>query len=280
MRAKTLVLAFSVLACGLTTCATGADGVLRVSDGKTIPFARMIGEVEKADIIFVGEIHDSPEHHRLELEIVRALHEAGAPLAVGLEMFRTDSQKTLDAWVKGAISLDQFLPAYYDNWRRPWPLYRDILFYAREHRIPLIGLNIPDKIAEAVARDGFAALTEQQKKQLPPGISCNVDPTYMDFIRRAYAGHVRDKDRSFLSFCEAQMVWDKTMAWHIVRFKDKHPGKTVVVLAGVGHAWRRGIPEQAARESKYTSLVILPLVPDRADRGTVTLKDADYVVLP
>ena len=105
--------------------------VLRVRDGKIITFAVMIADVKKADFVFIGEVHDISEHHRDELAIIRAFHELEAPTAVGLEMFRADSQGVLDSWVRGKLSVKQFLPEYYDNWREPWPLYRDIFQYAR-----------------------------------------------------------------------------------------------------------------------------------------------------
>lgn len=114
---------------------------------------------------------------------------------------------------------------------------------------------------------------------LPSGISCDVDPTYMDFIKKAYATHGWGGDRQFLNFCEAQLIWDKAMAWHLVEFLNKNPGKTVIVLCGVGHAWKRGIPEQVARLSKYTCKVILPIIPDQIEPDSVTTLDADYVVL-
>ncbi len=280
MKRTTLLL--SVLLFFLSTAGEAGSGpdskVLRVRDGKVITLTQMIDEVKKADFVFVGEIHDMMEHHENELAIIRSLHEANSPISVGLEMFRADSQGSLDFWVKRKLSLDQFLPVYYDNWREPWPLYRAIFQYAREHEIPLVGLNIPDRIAAKVARQGFASLTEDERAQLPSGVSCNVDPTYMEFIQRAYAGHGMH-GRGFVHFCEAQMVWDKSMAWHLITYLKKYPHRPVVVLAGVGHAWKRGIPEQVGEDSKYTSRVILPLIPDQIDRETVTTNDADYVLL-
>ena len=252
--------------------------VLRVSDGRIITFNQMIDDAKKADFVFVGEVHDVSEHHRAQLSVIRAFHESAVPVAVGLEMFRADSQGALDSWIGGGLPLDGFLTAYYDNWRTPWPLYSDIFGYAREHAIPLLGLNVPERIAKKVAREGFASLTPAERKQLPPGISCNVDPTYKAFIRKAYAGHAT-RGRGFVSFCEAQMVWDKSMAWHLMSYVRKEPHRAVVVLAGIGHAWKRGIPGQVGAESKHTYRVVLPLIPDQIDRDTVTTEDADYVLL-
>lgn len=260
---------------------SGFHAVLRVRDGEIITFGQMMEEVKKVNVVFVGEIHDDINHHRLQLAIISALHESGTTMAIGLEMFRWNSGQALDAWVRGRSSLEHFLPIYYDNWNQPWPLYRNIFYYSREHEIPLIGLNIPEDIAKAVSLKGFDSLSNKQKKILPPGISCNVDPTYMDFIRRAYGDHpAKGKGgRRFVHFCEAQMVWDKSMAWHLAQYLKKNPDRTLVVLAGVGHAWKRGIPEQLTMESALTYRVILPLVPDQIEKTTVTTRDADYVLL-
>lgn len=273
-------LALSFLGLLVLTAAVFERGdVYRLSDGKTISFSRMVQDVKKADIIVVGEVHDVPEHHQLQLDIIRAFHESGAPLVIGLEMFRTESQNALDSWVKGVLPLHRFISVYYENWRVAWPLYRDIFTYAHDHQIPLLGLNIPDGITEHVAQQGFASLGEKEKKQLPPGISCDIDPTYMEFIRRVYTAHPQKTNERFIHFCEAQMVWDKSMAWRLIEYRKTHPGLKVVVLAGVGHAWKRGIPEQIARSSKYAVKVVMPWVPDQIDEETVSVHDTDYLFL-
>jgi uncharacterized iron-regulated protein len=279
MRSRTFILAtaFLVFACFTRVC-VGSD-ILRVRDGAVISFDRMIQEISNADIVFVGEVHGELAHHDLELGIISSFHEADRPLSVGLEMFRSDSQKDLNSWVSGSLSLEQFLPSYYDNWRVPWPSYRAIFLYAREHRIPLVGLNIPEDIVKAVAQGGFVSLNAEKKQKLPPGISCNIDPTYMEFIRKAYAGHPQQDSRRFLNFCEAQMVWDKSMAWKLIEYRKMNPGKTTIVLSGVGHAWKRGIPEQVARQSSFTYKVVLPEIPGQIERDSVSLHDADYVML-
>jgi uncharacterized iron-regulated protein len=282
MRKRSIIAVVTLLLAALALLLAGMmlrNDVFRISDKNIITFNDMMEDLKKADIIFIGEVHDIPEHHRMELEIIRAFQESRTPLAIGLEMFRNDSQKDLDSWVRGASSLAQFLPVYYDNWQRPWPEYRDIFTYAREHRIPLIGLNIPDALSETVARHGFASLDANQKKQLPPGISCDADPAYREFIRKAYADHHQVPDKKFLYFCEAQLVWDKAMAWRLIEYLKQDPGRTVVVLAGVGHAWKRGIPGQVARQSPFTSRVIIPLIPDEIEIDSVTKQDGDYVML-
>ncbi len=252
--------------------------VFRASDGATVAFEEMLRDLRSADVIFIGESHGSRNHHELQERIIRALHDSGLPVAIGLEMFRADDQRTLDAWIAGSLERDRFVRRYYENWRMPWPLYEDIFLYARDHRIPLVGLNIPEEIGTAVANKGFASLTEQQRALIPPGITCDVGPRYRAFIREAYGKHAPKPDRSFNNFCEAQLLWDQAMAWHIAGFRTRHSDRLLVVLTGIGHAWRRGIPEQLTKYAALTSRVVLPEIPGEMDPSTVTAGDADYLV--
>lgn len=250
---------------------------LRLSDGRVMPLDRMVEEVKRARLIFVAEQHDRKETHCAQLAIIRKLHAAGVPLAIGMEMFTAESQGELDRWVAGKLPKNDFLRVYYHDWRMPWPLYRDILLYARANRIPLIGLNVPRELSSKVAREGVAALTPKERQQIPSGVTCSVDPDYMGFIRRAYAEHSHN-DKSFVYFCEAQMLWNKSMGKHLEEYLAHNPGQTVVVLAGVGHVMKRGIPEEVFQSSGYSYQVILPELPE-LDRSTVTGADADYLVL-
>ena len=256
------------------------SGIFRVSDRTIISFSKMIEDFVRSDIIVIGEIHGDPRHHALELEVIKTLHESDTPMIIGMEMFRQSHQKDLDAWTQGVMPRDRFVQIYYRNWAIQWTLYEAIFLYAREHGIPIAGLNIPDEITTAIARRGFSALTSDERQRLPAGISCTIDKSYMAFIRRAYAGHDRGDGKSFLHFCEVQMVWDKSMAANLIAFMKENPGKKAVVLAGVGHAWRRGIPEQLSLLSEYRTQVILPALPDQSDLKSVSVEDADYLVLP
>ena len=56
---------------------------------------------------------------------------------------------------RARLPLEKFLASYYDNWRMPWPLYRDIFLYAREQQLPMRGLNIPEGISKKIAGTGI-----------------------------------------------------------------------------------------------------------------------------
>jgi uncharacterized iron-regulated protein len=253
------------------------DRLLRVSDRTVVSLPEIIADLKKARLVFVGELHDQELHHQAQLAVIRRLYESGVPVAVGLEMFRRDSQAQLDRWVKGEIREESFQKIFFDNWSLPWNLYHDILVFARDHKIPLVGLNVPRETTRQIAREGFASLTPEQLGDMP-AVSCVVDDAYAAFIRRSLGMHAHG-EMSFTRFCEAQLFWDTAMAWNALRFLKDHPSSTMVVVAGSGHAWKRGIPAQVTTRTPLPFRVILPEIPGRLDRETVRLEDTDYLWL-
>ncbi|MGO9014955.1 MAG: ChaN family lipoprotein [Dissulfurispiraceae bacterium] len=256
----------------------GVERVVRISDGKVITFMQMIQEIRDSNIIFVGEAHNNTEHHAAQLQVIKSLEALPVTIAVGLEMFKADSQNVLNHWLAGRLGDEAFIETYLDNWGYPWQYYRDIFLYAKQRRISMIGLNVSPEITQKVSQNGFSSLTPGELKQLPPQIGCDIDERYMDYIKKAYEFHGM-QSKSFIHFCEAQMIWDKVMAWNLAKYLTHNPGTTVVVLAGTGHAWKRGIPEQLRRQYEFRYKVVLPEIPDRINTSTITTEDADYILL-
>jgi uncharacterized iron-regulated protein len=254
--------------------------VLRLKDRAVISFESMIEELKGATYVFVGETHDDEWHHKTQLTVIKALDNAGGPMAVGLEMFLARDQKKLNEWVQGEMEKRDFLSLYYENWKMPWPLYRDIFLYLRDRDIGMLGLNVPKEITSKVAEQGFDSLNREELAQLPPGLSCDVDEDYMGYIRQVHRAHGRSGS-SFVYFCEAQILWDKAMAWYLLDYAGRNPSRTVVVLAGLAHALKRGAPEQIRRlevDAPKSFKVVLPLSPD-IPLAALTHDLADYVVL-
>lgn len=267
------------LALSFTGCAEDHPLLLQIKDGRKVSLTEIVGDLKKVPFVFVGEHHNNMQHHKAQLEVIKALEKTGKALAIGLEMFQQKSQVELDRWVQGTYSESEFENIFNQNWSNSWPLYRDIFRYAKEKKIPMVGLNVPPEITRQVARKGFASLTDEQVGQLPE-ITCEIDEAYMSFIRRVFGPHGHGHSgEGFVFFCEAQMVWDGAMAWHLLAYHEKEPTRTIVVLAGSGHAWRRGIPEQIKQRSAAASRIILPQIPGRHPSEKPTIEDADYLWL-
>ena len=79
-------------------------------------FETMLADLARADAVFVGEQHDDPNTHRLELAIVEGLTRRGVPVVVAMEMFERDVQGAVDQYAAGTMTEEQFLKE-----SRPWP---------------------------------------------------------------------------------------------------------------------------------------------------------------
>lgn len=274
------VAAVIVLMAMVPSSGTSAAGELRLFDlakEVEVSLAEALPQIMRNRIILVGEQHDEERHHAAQLQVIKAVEASGVPLAVGLEMFQAESQDALDAWVDGRMSEAEFKEVFRANWNMPWFLYGGIFEYARERKIPLVGLNVSRAITRQVAKSGFASLSMEQRAQLP-FVECRVDREYMDFIRRAYGAHAHG-GFSFQNFCEAQLVWDKFMAVKALAYLKTREKATMVLIAGIGHAWKEGIPAQLMDHSTWTSTVLLPRIPGTVDQNTIRRVDADYLIL-
>jgi len=251
--------------------------IFDLNRSKKTSMSSVLPDLMKNRIILVGELHSKKNHHRAQLDVIQALKNAGTNVAIGLEMFRSDSQAALERWVSGDISQADFENIYYDNWGFPWVTYSMIFDYARKEKIPMVGLNVSKEITRQVSRQGFKSLSKNQKGKLSD-VTCRVDEEYMNYIRKAFGAHAHG-DLNFIYFCEAQLVWDNVMAINALDYLKANPDAVMVILAGTGHAQKGAVPRQIRKRSKVPMAIILPEVPGRLDADTISSSDADYIML-
>ena len=255
------------------------NGELQLYDLKahrTIEKAAMQEQLTHAKVVLVGEHHAIESHHRAQLKVIQTLVEAGKRVAVGLEMFRRESQNDLDRWIEGSIDETLFKPIFLDNWNFAWPIYRPIFQYARDHKIPMVGLNVDRGLSKQVAYSGFASLSETQKEMLGP-VTCDVTPDYRKYIREAYDAHAHG-NMKFDYFCEAQLLWDTAMAAYAARYLEANEDTIMVILTGAGHAQKQGIPAQLAKRAPWPTIVLLPETPGAFEPELVSSDEADYLI--
>jgi uncharacterized iron-regulated protein len=339
-RAVTLNACIAMLAAFIFIAGCGTGKLIRVADRTVVEPPGLAEELRGAEIVFVGEHHDDRLHHKKQLMVIQALHEAGVDVAVGLEMYHAERQEELDRWVEGNVSEREMKKLFAKNWGMPFSKYKSIFRFARDEGIPLVGLNISNKVIHRIFSEGFGSLSAEELSRMP-GAHCDVDERYEAFIREAMGEHDHGKhgkdgeapegpaeddvddvdaaapkvdtddslsgdpgddlgvgtaapdgagkgkdseqespeDKIFKRFCEAQVAWDATMAFHSVEYLRKNPGYTLVVLSGSAHSWKRGIPRQVRGQSAYTFQVIIPESSERLSIKNVTQDDADYLWL-
>lgn len=269
-----------LICCIAVPVSADADGsITRMSDRQNVSFAQMMADLQSSEVTMVAETHDNKKHHELQLDIIRSFLSKKTPLAIGLEMFQTDYQKQLDDWIEGSLPEQNFKEVYAKNWSYDWPLYRELFIFARDNRIPMVALNVPKGIIFKVAKKGFESLTPEERKNLPLGVTCDINKPQTEFLKKTFEGVFghEAKGQLFTYFCEAQAVRNSGMALIIANNQKRHPGRKLVAIAGTWHAVKHGIPERFPSSSNVKFRVILPEISELGIRNT-TSDIADYLI--
>jgi len=217
-------------------------------------------EISSSRVVYVGERHDQYAHHLNQLKIIRSLHSAGLRIGVGMEMFQAPYQPVIDDYLAGRIDEHTFLKktGYFNNWRFDYNLYKPIIDYLKQNRIPLVALNIKADIFRRVARKGIDGLSKRDKKQIPQALDFSVGQYRCD-LHDVFEQHDQQAAiKNFNYFFQAQVLWDEGMAEAAHKFLTANPGLKLVVLAGNGHIRNKyGIPERLyrRRQAPYTVIV-------------------------
>ncbi|MCU7904737.1 MAG: ChaN family lipoprotein [Candidatus Thiodiazotropha sp. (ex Epidulcina cf. delphinae)] len=255
-------LAFIILACMLTMVNAEEESTNAVVDlSALIDVSSLVEKIADRQVVFVGESHDQYQHHLNQLAIIKGLHAHQSDLAIGLEFFFQPFQHVLDRYIAGEIDEPDLIreSEYFTRWRFDFRLYRPIFRYAREHGIPLIALNLESEITKQVGREGIESLSEELKQRLPSEID-RENESYRKRIQAIFDSHPHMKGRDFEHFFDAQLLWDEGMAQRAAEWMNEHPGRQLVILAGVGHLiYGGGIPDRLSRRVSSSRAVVLNL---------------------
>lgn len=224
--------------------------IVHTPTGVTVNEAEMLAAVTDARIVYVGETHDNPAAHRVQLAVIEAMVERWpGQVSIGMEMFTPKQQPVLDRWVAGELSEKAFLKesAWHSNWSMDFAYYRDILRYARDHRLPVIGLNADKDLIKAISRNAPEAMSAEDRDRLPE--LDMTDPYQTAMVKAIYGGHAAG-DNHLAGFLRVQTLWDEVMAEsiaeHLLTCLDG--SRRMVVLAGGNHVrYGFGIPRRVYR---------------------------------
>jgi len=206
------------------------------------PVAKRVAALLPADALLLGEQHDADEHHRIERETVETLVAQDKLAALALEMAE-DGQSTARLPASATEAQVRTALEWQDKaW--PWEAYGPAVMAAVRAGVPVLGANMPrarmkDAMADVSldAQLGDAARALQQEA-VRTG-HCNLLPP-----------------AQIVPMTRIQIARDRAMAQAIV--KARQPGKTVLLIAGSGHALRTlGVPQHLPTDIKVVSVRLL-----------------------
>ena len=233
--------------------------IIHLPTGIAVTPVQMLDVAGDARVVYVGETHDNPASHRLELQVLQGLEERHpGQVALGMEMFARSQQPVLDRWVAGELDEKGFLKTvrWFDNWKMDFAYYRDLLIFARDRRIPVIALNAEKSLVQAVRNKPLEELSAEEKAQLPEFDL--TDPYQRGMAEGIFSGHSHGK-MHVEGFLRAQTLWDETMAETAARYLASPGGKDrrLLVVAGGNHvSYGFGIPRRVFRRIP-TSYVLI-----------------------
>ena len=259
--------------------------ILHLPSGIYVDQQVMLDQALRSQVVFVGETHDNPASHRLEIEILQALQlNNPGNVTLAMEMFTPSQQPILDSWVNGELTEKNFLLQvdWYHSWRMNFALYRDLLNYCREQKIPILALNAETDLKRKVARTPLTELAEEDRQQLP-------DMSYSDPYQEAMVqAFFRDHKMGKLmldGFQRVQTLWDETMAQNLATYLETTgKDRQILVAAGGNHVrYGFGIPRRLFRHIPVSYLLVgseeLDIPEDKQDRLMNIIKP-DYPMRP
>lgn len=251
-------------------------------NGQWLTLEEVADQMTMDTFMVLGEQHvtsanqNDPEsilHHANQLRWLKAVNEKsmakGMWHTLGMEFLVYTKQPVVDQYMLGSLTEDQFLQQV--GWGgNPFGPYRKLMEQsAVGSGIGTLALNIPPDISTAVAQNGKASLTQEQKDLCPPYWRLG-GAEYYERFQAAMNGHVpEDKMKDYFW---AQSLWDDTMAWQAV--ERKSPEGPMTVIVGEFHVeFNHGLP---ARLDYYGAYDVRSMIQVAVDQGA----DFDQAVAP
>jgi uncharacterized iron-regulated protein len=221
------------------------------SEGEPVEEGRLIDDLAKTRVIYLGERHTLQRHHETQARVISQIAQRGTPLVVAMEQLQSAQQHEVDRFNRGEVDFEGLARAI--DWRKHWPnyqQYRPVLEAARKAKAPVIGLSPSADAIRSVARSGgVAGLDPAQRKQLPAELDLH-DPVYEKLLAAEMMVHMAASPERLRPMIEAQIARDEAMSAALADYLrgDAGRGRKAVVICGSGHvAYGLGTPRRVRR---------------------------------
>ena len=189
----------------------------------------------------LGEVHDNPDHHAIQAELLDAIGAGGIKPVVAFEQFdRKYDAELQQRQTAGMLTADDVADVVkFDRRGWNWEFYRPLVDVALRYSMPLRAANLSRTTAGQFAKQGFAALAPGRVAalQMETAWSAGKEQALRDII---VEGHCRALPESMVpAMTAAQRARDATLAE--VLLEAGRDG--AVLITGNGHARRDlGVP--------------------------------------
>ncbi|MDH3376176.1 MAG: ChaN family lipoprotein [Gammaproteobacteria bacterium] len=234
--------------------------IVRAADEVTISETTIHSMIAAADVVYLGENHDNPWHHDLQLEIVRRLVRSGAKPAIGFEFFDTGQTADLTSFThpvthgnssdKSSAKAERQLRSRL-GWGKErddeWAAYFPILDYARDNGLQIFGTDLPAGIRRRITRVGVSELSPVERR-LVIDTGFRNDAYRMLMQDTFVQSHCGWSDQKLLdNLYQTWLARNDSMATAITDMLAFTEHRPVVMIVGSGHTmYNMGIYDRVA----------------------------------
>ena len=225
---------------------------------------QLIDALSTGKYVLLGEIHDNPDHHRLQAWIIAQLVDRHRTPSIVMEQIRADQAGALKLFMSGKFKTAQRMgPAI--GWEKSgWPKwinYQPIAKVALGAGLPIFAGDTTREMNRKVGKQGFKALPEGETKQL--GLDHPLGRALDGALLNELVG-------SHCNMMPAKMMGPMAL---VQRYRDAHLARAMldadkkdgtVLIAGNGHVRTdRAVPWYLRGEQiPSTSLMIVEAAKD------------------
>ncbi|PKM32355.1 MAG: iron(III) ABC transporter [Gammaproteobacteria bacterium HGW-Gammaproteobacteria-12] len=238
--------------------------IVDLASGRTISPEQLLDRLAPAERVLVGEQHDNPDHHALQLWLLRELSRLRPQGSVSMEMLNPDQQNKVDQ-AKAAARAGQAITDPFDTlaWQPgwDWSLYGPLVLHQLRQPYPLLAANL-DRV------DIMQIYRQRPTLQGKHSSASDVQERLLADIRESHCGLLPDSQLPAMLAVQQQR--DRRMAETLLSAPQPS-----LLLAGAFHVRKDlGAPLHLADLGAHTGNAVLIL----AEVGrSVDASMADYV---
>lgn len=225
------------------------EGVLYDLRSQT-PVARdhLINAILASDYVVLGERHDNPLHHELQLWVLQQLQAKQWLTQLNLEMIKPQQQKNFTALspaiAEDKAALQKALAWPGDGW--PWADYDDLVQFAVKNSISLSSANIDQDQIKALYKGDIPSPQVMLNPEAKASLLRDIEESHCGFI----------KEPQTSKMLSIQLARDDAMATSLLQAR-----RGTALIAGAFHARKDlGFPLHLQQRAANKTLISLALV--------------------
>jgi uncharacterized iron-regulated protein len=238
--------------------------IWRPRTGRFVDRERVISELAKSKFVLLGEKHDNPDHHRLQVIIARELFVSGQRRAVAFEMFSEDQEERIarhrKLHPKDAATLGNAVDWSKTGWP-DWSNYQPLAQIALDAGAPIIAAGLPRATLRRIVKKGVEVLGHARVTRL--GLNRFPGSAVLSDIRRELIEtHCSQLPNSLIEpMIKVAVVKDAVMAEALSRSMAGLNGDGALLISGAGHARTdRGVPWHLRRLAQPESTMAVGFI--------------------